>query len=87
MALGAALGPVVAGVSKTPRTSARIRSIALSVRNSGYSGGAKTFVNKGTNGRWRDVLTADDVAFYERTLAAQLTPDCAHWLTTGHLPH
>jgi aryl sulfotransferase len=52
-----------------------------------FDGGAKTFVNKGTNGRWRDVLTADDVAFYERTLAAQLTPDCAHWLTTGHLPH
>ena len=25
-----------------------------------FEGGAKTFINKGTNGRWRDVLTAQD---------------------------
>ena len=49
-------------------------------------GGGKTFINKGTNGRWRDVLTADDIARYEAEVAKNLTPDAARWLATGELP-
>lgn len=49
----------------------------------GVTGGAHGFFHKGTNGRWRDVLTADDAAKYERVAAANLAPDCAHWLATG----
>ena len=49
-------------------------------------GGSAAFFHKGTNERWRDVLTADDIATYERAVAANLTPDCAHWLKTGELP-
>jgi aryl sulfotransferase len=48
-----------------------------------WDGGAQTFINKGTNGRWRDVLTADDCARYERTAGEQLGDDCARWLATG----
>jgi aryl sulfotransferase len=48
-----------------------------------FEGGAKTFINKGTNGRWRDVLSAEEIAAYERTAEAQLGPDCAAWLATG----
>ena len=30
-----------------------------------FKNGGTTFINKGTNGRWRDVLTPDDIARYE----------------------
>ncbi|UCE85612.1 MAG: sulfotransferase domain-containing protein [Deltaproteobacteria bacterium] len=48
-----------------------------------WKGGARTFINKGTNGRWRDVLTADDLALYPKAVARSLSPDCARWLEAG----
>jgi len=48
-----------------------------------FEGGAQSFVHKGVNGRWRDVLTADDVAAYERRALAELGPECARWLADG----
>ena len=50
-----------------------------------WDGGAETFVNKGTNGRWRDVLTADDNARYEAMAREKLGAACAAWLATGKL--
>lgn len=51
-----------------------------------WEGGASTFINKGVNGRWRDVLTAQDSLDYERLAVEKLGPDCAQWLATGELP-
>jgi aryl sulfotransferase len=52
-----------------------------------FQGGlTKSFINKGTNGRWRDMLSDDDIRKYESVAGSRLTPDCAHWLTTGELP-
>jgi len=48
-----------------------------------WQGGAQTFVNKGTNGRWRDTLSAAEVAAYEAKALAELGPDCARWLAEG----
>lgn len=48
-----------------------------------WAGGAETFINKGTNGRWRDRLTAADIAAYEQRAIAELGPDCARWLAEG----
>jgi aryl sulfotransferase len=48
-----------------------------------FRGGGKSFVNKGTNGRWRDVLGAEDIAGYESAARQNLSPECAHWLATG----
>ena len=48
-----------------------------------FDGGAKVFVNKGTNGRWRDTLTREDVEAYEGRSLEELGPECAHWLATG----
>src|SRR5262249_46204599 len=50
-----------------------------------FEGGPSQFINKGVNGRWRDVLTADDNARYERMAEEKLGPDCARWLKTGEL--
>jgi aryl sulfotransferase len=50
-----------------------------------WDGGAQTFINKGTNGRWRDVLSPDECAKYDRRALAELGPDCAHWLETGEI--
>ena len=48
-----------------------------------WEGGAQTFVNKGTNGRWKDTLTPDDNAAYEAKAITELGPDCAAWLKSG----
>ena len=50
-----------------------------------FDGGAKVFVNKGTNGRWRDTLTKEDVEAYEGRALEELGPECAHWLATGEV--
>jgi aryl sulfotransferase len=48
-----------------------------------WDGGARTFINRGINGRWRDVLTAADVARYEAMAERELGVECARWLATG----
>lgn len=48
-----------------------------------WNGGAKSFINKGTNGRWRDVLTSEESSKYERQALVELDRECAHWLATG----
>ena len=45
--------------------------------------GARRFFNKGTNGRWRDVLTADDLAQYDAKLRSSCGPGLAAWLESG----
>lgn len=48
-----------------------------------WDGGPKTFINKGTNNRWRDVLPEDLSRAYEERAIAELGEECAHWLKTG----
>lgn len=48
-----------------------------------WKDGAQTFFFKGTNGRWQDVLTDEELALYEETAARVLTTDCRAWLEQG----
>ncbi len=48
-----------------------------------FRGGAGSFFYKGVNGRWRDVLTDEDLALYEAAKARVLSPECASWLERG----
>jgi aryl sulfotransferase len=48
-----------------------------------FEGGTDSFVYKGTNGRWRDVLQPEDVAAYDAEAVARLGPECARWLAEG----
>ncbi len=61
------------------------RNAAKSVPLGGafWDAGAGVFINRGTNGRWTETLTPDDVAEYEARAAQELGPECARWLATG----
>lgn len=48
-----------------------------------FKGGNSSFIFKGTNGRWKEVLTAEELEMYEKKKNAVLTPDCAEWLEKG----
>jgi aryl sulfotransferase len=50
-----------------------------------FEGGADSFIHKGTNGRWRDMLTNDEIEAYETRALKELGPECAHWLATGEV--
>ena len=48
-----------------------------------FDGGGGSFINKGVNGHWREVLSAEESAAYEAKALEELGPDCARWLATG----
>ena len=50
-----------------------------------WEGGGSTFIHKGTNGRWRDVLSQEESLRYEQLALERLGPECAHWLQTGEM--
>lgn len=49
-----------------------------------WDGGAQTFIHKGTNGRWREMLTNDESNKYEEMAVSELGKSCAQWLATGN---
>jgi aryl sulfotransferase len=61
----------------------RARSDEIGSFEIAFEGGAKSFLFKGTNGRWRDVLTPAELAAYEERVAELLPPDGAAWLERG----
>lgn len=48
-----------------------------------FQGGGQSFFYKGTNGRWRDVLTADELDRYEECSTRRLAPELKRWLDRG----
>jgi aryl sulfotransferase len=48
-----------------------------------FQGGGRAFVYKGTTGRWRDVLSDEEIAKCDSIAARELSPDCARWLRNG----
>lgn len=48
-----------------------------------FANGGAAFFDAGTNGRWREALTEDDIRRYETMAVKELGADCAHWLATG----
>ncbi len=49
-----------------------------------WKGGAQTFFHKGTNGRWREILSAEELSFYDAAAKRELTPECRKWLENGN---
>jgi aryl sulfotransferase len=48
-----------------------------------FKGGANTFIYKGTNGRWREALSEEDLQLYEPVAAKSASPECRAWLESG----
>ena len=48
-----------------------------------FAEGSQRFFNKGINGRWRQVLTDDDLALYDARVRDMLSPGLAAWLDGG----
>ena len=46
-------------------------------------GGSDSFFHKGTNGRWREVLSTDELKLYDAAAERELTADCRRWLEQG----
>jgi aryl sulfotransferase len=67
-------------VDRCTFASMKARSDEIAPFEEFFVGGAETFLYKGTNGRWRDVLTPDELAAYDRAGAAFLPPGAATWL-------
>jgi aryl sulfotransferase len=48
-----------------------------------FVGGADTFLYKASNGRWRDVLTPEELAAFDRRSRELLPPDAIAWTQAG----
>src|SRR5919199_1866897 len=50
-----------------------------------FEGGAESFLYKGTNGRWRGVLSEGELRRYQDRVEELLAPEAAYWLEHGSL--
>lgn len=48
-----------------------------------FDRGADRFINKGRSGRWRELLSEDDIARYQKIVRRACTPALGHWLEGG----
>jgi aryl sulfotransferase len=75
--------PVLAGKA----TFAAMRDEAIALEDPAqpefFAGGQARFFFKGTNGRWRDVLTNAELIEYDKAVKRTLSPECAAWLEQG----
>jgi aryl sulfotransferase len=81
VAVPAAKWPAV--VERCTFESMQARGSELGMFDRFFEGGAKGFLFKGTNGRWRDVLTPEELATYAARVAEVLPPAAAVWLEGG----
>jgi len=51
--------------------------------STGFVGGAETFLYRGSNARWRDVLTPQELAAFEHRSKELLPPEAIAWTTSG----
>jgi aryl sulfotransferase len=48
-----------------------------------FEGGGANFINKGINGRWKDVLSQEEIDRCDDVALENLGEECARWLKTG----
>lgn len=52
-----------------------------------FEGGGRSFINKGTNGRWKDDLSEEECQKYIEFGKKRLGEDTMHWVLTGEIPN
>jgi len=55
----------------------------MGVYAKGFKGGGETFINKGTNGRWREVLSESDLELYTAAVERNYDEATARWTERG----
>ena len=50
-----------------------------------WRNGADSFLHKGTNGRWRDMVAPEDLERYDARVKAEFEPELAAWIEHGRL--
>lgn len=55
----------------------------LHLNPTNFEGGFDTFFFKGTNGRWQDEITPENLALYDAACERALTPECRAWMEKG----
>ena len=50
-----------------------------------WEGGSGRFLNKGTNGRWHDVVAKEDLALYDARVRSAFSPSLAQWIEQGRI--
>jgi hypothetical protein len=63
----------------------RTGDVMMAGAQSSFRNGHETFLFRGTNNRWFDVLTNADLDLYERKANAQLSPSLSRWLREGRM--
>jgi aryl sulfotransferase len=61
----------------------RARDREIGAFDFAFEGGAKGFLFKGTNGRWRDVLSREELAQYAAHVGQTVPADAAAWIERG----
>jgi aryl sulfotransferase len=70
-------------VERCTFASMKQRSDEIGDFESHFVGGADSFLYKGTNERWRDVLTSEELALFDRRCREVLPADAFAWTTAG----
>jgi aryl sulfotransferase len=50
-----------------------------------WQGGPSRFLNKGTNGRWQEAISVENLARYDAQVNAHFAPDLARWVAGGRI--
>jgi aryl sulfotransferase len=70
-------------VDRCTFASMKRRSAEIADFEAHFVGGADSFLYKGTNGRWRDVLTVEELDRFDRRARELLPPEAIAWTTSG----
>lgn len=73
-------------VERCTFASMRARSEEIGPFDQVFEGGAQSFLYKGTNGRWREVLRPEELSAYTQRVAEFLSPEAALWHEQGRNP-
>ena len=50
-----------------------------------FEGGGAKFINEGTNERWKDILSQEEIDLCDAIAVDELGEACARWLKTGRM--
>jgi len=75
--------PAVVKACEFETVKANPEKIIFDLHKAVFKDAGTAFINKGTNGRWKGVLSDEELELYEQVKERTLPADCARWLENG----